>query len=209
MGEKMDIQPILPGVWRLQGFVTANRYPELRASVQSICQVAKPRHMMTTRGFSMRVATTSCGTVGWVSDRSGYRYSETDPETGRRWPAMPGVFLEVAQEAARMCEYTDFQPDTCLMNRYEPGVQMGAHQDKDERDFNHPVVSVSLGIPARFYIIGEKRTGQSTPIDLADGDVVVFGGVARKHYHGVRKLKPAVHESWGAVRWNLTFRKAL
>jgi len=86
---------------------------------------------------------------------------------------------------------------------------MGAHRDTDEQDFSQPIVSVSLGIPARFYIIGSERRGHSTAIDLEDGDVVVFGGLARRYYHGVRKLKARTDSQFGAYRWNLTFRRAL
>jgi len=148
------------------------------------------RQMQTSRGFYMSVQTSNCGNLGWVSDRQGYRYTQVDPVTEKPWPAMP------------------FYPDACLINHYKPGTQMGAHQDKDESDFSQPIVSVSLGIDARFFVVGPERRGKSIPIDLSDGDVVVFGGPARRHFHGVRKLKESVHPRFGSVRWNLTFRKA-
>jgi len=166
------------------------------------------RQMQTSRGFYMSVQTSNCGNLGWVSDRQGYRYTQVDPVTEKPWPAMPGEFSVLATEAAREAGFEGFYPDACLINHYKPGTQMGAHQDKDESDFSQPIVSVSLGIDARFFVVGPERRGKSIPIDLSDGDVVVFGGPARRHFHGVRKLKESVHPRFGSVRWNLTFRKA-
>ncbi len=164
--------------------------------------------MTTPRGFLIGVAMSNCGECGWVSDRKGYRYSDIDPESNEPWPAMPDCFVELARQAASLCGFAAFAPDVCLINRYEVGKGMGAHQDKDEAMFDQPIVSVSLGLPARFFMIGPERRGRSTPIDLCDGDVVVFGGQARLHYHGVRPLKPGEHPRHGPVRWNLTFRRA-
>ena len=121
---------------------------------------------------------------------------------------MPGAFLKVATEAALAAGFSDYEPDSCLINHYVPGTQMGAHQDKDEKDFGAPIVSVSMGIDARFFVLGPERRGTSTSVDLSDGDVVVFGGPSRLFFHGVRKLKPGSHDVFGASRWNLTFRKA-
>lgn len=156
----------------------------------------------------MSVQTSNCGEVGWISDRRGYRYSAIDPLTEQPWPDMPEEFSMLASRAAAEAGYDGFTPDACLINYYVPGTQMGAHQDKDEQDFEQPIVSVSLGIDARFFVIGPERKGTSTAVDLSDGDVLVFGGPSRKFYHGVRKLKTSVHPLWGAGRWNLTFRKA-
>lgn len=200
---------IREGVWLYQNYLSVDDRAALLADVEAVCKVVAPQHMVTSRGFKMGVQTTSCGVVGWVSDRRGYRYSSVDLVSGKSWPGMPRSFSRLASAAASEAGFSRFTPDTCLMNRYEPGVQMGAHQDRDECDFSQPVVSVSLGIAARFFIVGESRTGKSQAVDLFDGDVLVFGGVARKHYHGVRKLKSAIHPELGAVRWNLTFRKAL
>lgn len=196
---------IAPGVWLLPGFAPS---AELYREIEQITAKAPLRHMQTSRGFSLSVAMTNCGEVGWTSDRRGYRYSETDPQTGERWPAMPALFLDIATAAADTAGFADFIPDACLINQYKPGAQMGAHQDSNERCFDSPIVSVSLGIPARFFMQGENKDGKSQAIDLHDGDVIVFGGVARRHYHGVRKLKPATHPLFGEVRWNLTFRMA-
>jgi len=200
-----DPVQIVEGMWLLPGLADSALLGPL---VAAICAQAPARHMSTPRGFAMSVATTSCGDVGWVSDRRGYRYSAVDPVTEQPWPSMPAEFRDLSVRAADTAGFTRFAPDTCLLNRYVPGTQMGAHQDKDEVDFSAPIVSVSLGIPARFFVLGEERRGQSTPVDLVDGDVIVFGGPARRFFHGVRKLKVAEHPQFGAIRWNLTFRQA-
>lgn len=164
--------------------------------------------METQRGHFMSVETSNCGSLGWVSDRRGYRYAEIDPLSGEPWPAMPEVLRITAEKAAAAAGFAGFRPDSCLINHYVPGNQMGAHQDKDEKDFSAPIVSVSMGIDARFFVLGSERRGTSTSVDLSDGDVVVFGGPSRLFFHGVRKLKPSSHKVFGASRWNLTFRMA-
>ncbi len=166
------------------------------------------RHMQTPRGYTMAAAITNCGVVGWVSDRRGYRYEPIDPETGTAWPEMPPLLFSLAQMAAQRCGFDDFAPDACLINRYAPGKGMSAHQDRDENDFTQPIVSLSLGLPARFFVQGSDGKGRSTPIDLASGDVVVWGGASRLFYHGVRPLKPGIDPVTGSCRINLTFRKA-
>jgi alkylated DNA repair protein (DNA oxidative demethylase) len=157
----------------------------------------------------MGVAMTNCGAAGWVSDRTGYRYDALDPGTGRRWPAMPDVFRELAEKAAARAGWVGFAPDACLVNRYEPRVQLTLHQDKNERDFSAPIVSVSLGLPAVFLFGGSRRSDKTRRIPLAHGDVVVWGGEDRLRYHGVLPLKPGHHPLTGECRVNLTFRKAL
>lgn len=196
---------VCPDMWVLREFADTQ---SLGVNLAKVVDHAPLRQMQTSRGFYMSVKTTNCGEWGWVSDRQGYRYCASDPLTGKAWPAMPGVFTKLATEAAETVGFGSFRPDACLINQYEPGTQMGAHQDKDEADFSHPIVSVSLGIDARFFVTGSRREGKSIPVDLSNGDVLVFGGVARQYFHGVRKLKQSVHPQFGPVRWNLTFRRA-
>lgn len=133
---------------------------ELLAALDDITRQAPFRHMVTPGGFMMSVAMTNCGTAGWVTDRTGYRYDRHDPETGRAWPAMPASFLALATTTATQAGYPDFRPDACLINRYEPGARLSLHQDKNERDFVNPIVSVSLGLPATFQFGGLKRTAR-------------------------------------------------
>lgn len=200
-----ESEEICPGMVLLRQFVDS---AELQPDLESILAVSPLRRMQTRRGFYLSVQSTNCGQLGWISDRQGYRYSELDPLTDQSWPDMPKNFRVLAQRAAESVGFPGFDPDSCLINHYLPGTQMGAHQDRDESDFSAPIVSVSLGIDARFFVTGPERRGRSSAVDLSDGDVIVFGGPARHYYHGVRKLKFSEHPRFGAVRWNLTFRKA-
>jgi alkylated DNA repair protein (DNA oxidative demethylase) len=181
----------------------------LLAAIDRIAAQAPFRRMVTPGGFQMSVAMTNCGSVGWVTDRTGYRYDSRDPDSGAPWPAMPDVFLALARDAAEDAGFTGFVPDACLINCYESGARLSLHQDKDERDYAHPVVSVSLGLPATFQFGGLKRNDRPLKVPLHHGDVVVWGGPARLVYHGVLALKEGEHPALGRRRVNLTFRKAL
>jgi alkylated DNA repair protein (DNA oxidative demethylase) len=191
----------------LRGYALAAER-ELLAAVESVIAQAPLRQMTTPGGFRMSVAMTNCGSYGWVTDRSGYRYDPLDPESGKPWPSMPTAFSALAQDAALQAGFPNFEPDACLINRYDSGARMSLHQDKDEYDFNQPIVSVSLGIPAVFQFGGMQRADKAMRIPLQHGDVVVWGGVARLRYHGVLALKAAHHPLVGEHRINLTFRKA-
>jgi alkylated DNA repair protein (DNA oxidative demethylase) len=164
--------------------------------------------MVTPGGFRMSVAMTNCGSLGWVSDRAGYRYDAIDPGSGVPWPPMPEPFRRLATGAAAQAGFDEFLPDACLINRYAVGTKLSLHQDKDERDFAQPIVSASLGIPAVFLFGGLKRAEKTLRIHLTHGDVVVWGGPARLRYHGVLPLKEGSHPLVGEYRINLTVRKA-
>lgn len=179
------------------------------AAVDGIAAAAPFRIMVTPGGYTMSVAMTSCGKAGWVTDRRGYRYAETDPLTEKSWPPLPERFLALAARAAAVAGYQGFAPDSCLINRYEPGTKLSLHRDEDERDLTAPVVSVSLGLPATFLWGGLSRNERTRRIRLESGDVVVWGGPARLVYHGVAALAEAEDALTGRRRINLTFRKAL
>ncbi len=198
---------LAPGAWLLRGFALG-RATVLMAAIEHITAAAPFRHLITPGGFRMSVAMTNCGALGWVSDRRGYRYDAHDPLSGRPWPPMPPVFLELARTAAQVGGFPEFSPDACLLNRYEPGARLTLHQDKDERDFRAPIVSVSLGLPAIFLFGGDSRKDRPRRVPLQHGDVVVWGGLARLHHHGVLALKDGHHDLLGAQRLNLTFRRA-
>jgi alkylated DNA repair protein (DNA oxidative demethylase) len=202
------MEPLAPGAVLLRRFVQA-RLPALLQKIEHVAQAAPFRRMVTPGGYVMSVAMTNCGRAGWVTDRSGYRYSATDPQTGRPWPMMPPAFLALAAGAAQAAGFADFEPDACLVNRYEPGARLSLHQDKDERDFSHPIVSVSIGLPALFLLGGEERREKPMRLHLEGGDVVVWGGPSRHRYHGVDPLPEGSDPLTGSCRYNLTLRKAL
>ena len=180
----------------------------LLEDLDEVVATSRFRHMVTPGGFVMSVAMTNCGTLGWVSDKRGYRYDPVDPQTQRPWPPMPASFRRLATAAADSAGFAGFEPDACLINRYEPGSKLSLHQDRDERDFSAPIVSVSLGLPANFLFGGDRRPDKTIRIPLEHGDVVVWGGPARMRYHGVSPVKAGEHPTLGSCRVNLTFRKA-
>jgi alkylated DNA repair protein (DNA oxidative demethylase) len=193
------------GITLLRGFADG---PKLLARVFEVAGQAPFRHLETPGGQTMSVAMTNCGPVGWVSDRSGYRYSSRDPLTHRAWPAMPREFRELALAAAKAGGFPDFEPDACLINRYSVGARLTAHRDADEHNFAQPIVSVSIGLPASFAFYGLTRGGKGRPVALSSGDVLVWGGPSRLVYHAVRPVKPGTHPLTGEFRYNLTFRHA-
>lgn len=201
--------------WLLQGFALAS-VPEILSALDAILRRSPFRQMVTPGGMTMSVALTNCGALGWTSDRRGYRYSPTDPLSGEPWPAMPACFLRLAAEAAGEAGFGGFVPDACLINRYVPGARLSLHQDRDERNFGAPIVSVSLGMPAVFLFGGQSRSERPARVLLEHGDVVVWGGTDRLRFHGVMPLKEAPgqlfqvppHPLLRGRRINLTLRKA-
>jgi len=201
-------EPLGPGATLLRG-AAAPTAALLLSAVERVVSQAPLRFMTTPGGYRMSVAMTNCGAAGWVTDRRGYRYEAIDPLSGRPWPAMPPAFTELACAAAVSGGFSGFCPDACLINRYEPGARLSLHQDRNERDFEAPIVSVSLGLPAVFLFGGAQRSARPRRVPLVHGDVVVWGGPARLNFHGVSPLKDGQHPLLGCYRVNLTFRKAL
>ncbi len=197
-----------PGALLLRGFC-AGIARELLAGLDRVTAAAPFRLMVTPGGFEMSVAMTNCGAAGWVTDRKGYRYAAADPESANPWPPLPPAFAELATRAAAAAGFDGFAADSCLVNRYAPGTKLSLHQDRNERDFAAPIVSVSLGLPATFLFGGERRADPQQRIPLAHGDVVVWGGASRLVFHGVAQLKDGDHPLTGPWRFNLTLRKAL
>ena len=196
-------ETIADGAVLLRGFVRpfeAELIPALRAIVKQ----APFRHLITPGGHRMSVAMTNCGSVGWVSDPSGYRYDPIDPDTGLNWPVMPEVLRRLAAAAADEAGFTGFTPEACLINRYVPGAKLSLHQDKDELDYGAPIVSISLGLPATFLFGGLKRSDTPRRYRLEHGDVAVWGGPSRLFYHGVAPLADGEHGVLGRQRINLT-----
>ena len=198
-------EPLEPGAVLLRGFLDDEA--ALLEEVDRIVAASPFRYLITPGGYQMSVGMTNCGPVGWVSDKSGYRYDPIDPASGRPWPAMPQRFLDQARRAAEEAGFAEYAPDACLINRYVPGAKLGLHVDRDEDDPVAPIVSVSMGLPATFLWGGKRRADPVRRLRLESGDVAVWGGPARFVYHGVSPLKDGRHPLTGASRINLTFRK--
>ncbi len=202
-------EDLAEGAVLLRGFVPEATRPPLRRLIDGIAEASPFRHYETPGGRRMSVAMTASGSVGWISDRQGYRYTPTDPVTGRAWPALPTDFEALATGAAAAAGFRDFRPDTCLVNRYEAGTALSLHQDRDEPDTSAPIVSVSLGLAATFLWGGPRRADPVRRIPLRDGDAVVWGGASRLAHHGVARLassRPLLDRE--TCRFNLTFRLA-
>jgi alkylated DNA repair protein (DNA oxidative demethylase) len=200
-------QEIAEGAVLLRGFARPGE-DDLIAALRAVVDAAPFRHMLTPGGHQMSVAMTNCGSVGWVTDRTGYRYDAIDPQSGKPWPAMPPAFRGLADQAAAEAGFVGFSPDACLVNRYVPGAKMSLHQDMDEEHFGAPIVSVSLGLPAIFLFGGLNRSDKTQRYRLVHGDIVVWGGPARLAFHGVAPLADGEHVLMGRQRINLTFRRA-
>ena len=201
-------ESIAESAWLLPGFVGEDEISTLLATLRPLLRAAPLRRLQVPGGHWMSVRTSSCGTYGWVSDSEGYGYSECDPLRGRPWPPIPPLLLELAQKGAAQAGFVGFEPDSCLINAYRPGARMGLHQDRDEDDFSQPIVSLSLGLPAWFLWGGLRRRDPVRRIGLMHGDLLVWGGASRRVYHGIAPLKGGQHPRLGALRLNLTFRRA-
>jgi alkylated DNA repair protein (DNA oxidative demethylase) len=200
-------EPICEGAMLLRGFARPMQHDLLRA-VSWVTGKSPFRRMFTPGGHQMSVAMTNCGSLGWVTDRTGYRYDAIDPDSGLPWPEMPPIFRELAGQAAAQAGFPGFCPEACLVNRYEPGARLSLHQDRDEKNYDAPIVSMSLGLPAIFLWGGLKRTDKTARYRLEHGDVVVWGGPSRLFFHGVAPLADGEHAQLGRARINLTFRRA-
>jgi DNA oxidative demethylase len=202
------VEELAAGASLLRGFALSDS-AALAAAVNGIAAAAPFRHMITPGGYRMSVAMTNCGSAGWITDRRGYRYVASDPETERPWPALPPLFADLARRAGTAAGFGGFAPDSCLINRYLPGTQLSLHQDRNERDYGAPIVSVSLGLPAVFLFGGLRRSDRPRRVRVTSGDVVVWGGPARLAFHGVASLAEGDHALTGTCRINLTLRRAL
>jgi len=198
---------LVPGASLLRAFAV-RQAQALLEDLRELTARSPFRCMSTPGGLRMSVAMTNCGDAGWLTDRTGYRYAALDPVSDAPWPAMPSAFRELATAAAAAAGFSAFAPDACLISRYEPGARLSLHQDKDERDLESPIVSVSLGLPAVFLLGGHSRSDRPRRIALEHADVVVWGGPARLRYHGVLPLEEGQHPLLGRHRVNLSFRRA-
>lgn len=175
--------------------------------IKDIIDQAPFRFMHTPGGKRLNISMTNCGDLGWISEPSGYRYVKHDPTSKQPWPEMPQSFKKLAKQVAQLAGFDDFKPNACLINHYQQGQELTSHQDKNEPDLSQPIVSVSLGMSARFQIYGDARNNKPQEIELYDGDVMVWGRTARLIYHGVKTNRGIPHPQLGLHRINLTMRK--
>ena len=172
------------------------------AALRPVLRAAPLVRPVTPRGKPMSVRMSAAGRLGWITDRQGYRYSETHPR-GAPWPAIPDPILQIWQDLVS----NERDPDCCLINYYDADARMGLHQDKDEGDFSWPVLSLSLGDDALFRMGGRTRGGGTESLWLASGDVVIMGGEARLAYHGIDRIRPGTSRLLPkGGRINLTLR---
>jgi DNA oxidative demethylase len=201
----MNLHSNIAGFRLYPGRLSGDAQERLLAAVRDVLGAAplfRPRMPKSGRPFTVRMS--NCGPLGWVSDAAGYRYQATHPDTGDPWPPMPPLLLELWSEFAG---YGD-PPQACLINFYDPGAKMGLHQDRDEANFNAPVISISLGDCCLFRLGGHKRSQPTRSIRLSSGDVVVLGGAARLAFHGVDRIYPGTSRLLPeGGRINLTLRR--
>lgn len=182
----------------------------LLEDVRAVTTAAPLARLQTKGGGLTSAAMTNCGVAGWWSEAKGYRYVTAHPVTGRPWPEFPPRFLAAVRKIARDSLWPDFAPDACLINFYEPGAKMGLHQDKDEKDFAQPIITVCLGDDADFLIGGFARGDKTKALIVRSGDALIMGGASRMLFHGIRKIYPGTSPLPGVGgRFSLTFRKAL
>ena len=207
-----DLFPVaLPmGTTHLKNRINSALQCELFNATQLVAKSSEISHLTTKSGGAYSAKITSCGTVGWWSDAQGYRYTENDPRSGKPWPRMPKLFLKSLKPALYGTSAEGFEPDACLINHYTKSARMGLHQDKDEADFSHPIITISLGATADFLIGGEKRSDPPQLIIVESGDIVIMGGKSRMRFHSIRKIYPGSSPLANLDgRISLTFRKAL
>lgn len=187
------------------GYLDRGRQIELLAALHEVLAAAPlftPRMPISGRPFTVRMS--NCGPLGWVSDINGYRYAASHPETGRPWPPIPAILVSAWNELGRY----PHPPEACLINFYGPAAKMGLHQDRDEDDFDAPVVSLSLGDSCLFRVGGRKRGDPTRSFRLHSGDAMVLGGGMRLAFHGVDRILPGTSTLLPeGGRFNLTLRR--
>lgn len=198
------------GIWHRSGLFDTAFQADLAAAVTEIARAAPfKRPRMRGKG-QFSAAITNAGDAGWWSDEHGYRYLRIQPGSTAPWPPMPEAFRAAVHKAIAASPWPAFAPDACLINFYGTEAKMGLHQDKDERDFTQPIVTVSLGDAADFLIGGPARNDQPQVIRVQSGDAVLMGPPSRLLFHGVRRIYPGTSPIPGVTgRYSLTFRKAL
>jgi alkylated DNA repair protein (DNA oxidative demethylase) len=196
---------VAPGVFLWREKLSAAAQKSLLAEVQEKLKAAPLyRPVMPGTGKPFSAQESNFGPLGWVADKTGYRYQPAHPVTGAAWPAIPPALLALWDKIAPMFGFSG-APDCCLVNFYDAGARMGLHQDRDEGDVSAPVIGVSLGDSALFRIGAATRGGKTASLELASGDVIAFGGPARLAFHGIDRIRPGTSRLLSG-RLSLTLR---
>ena len=205
MSQHAELAGFLPGFRFFPGHFDRDGQVELLAAVRAVLQAAPlfvPRMPKSGRPFSVRMS--NCGALGWVSDESGYRYQVSHPQTGRPWPPIPAALMQLWDRLAQFHE----PPEACLINFYGAHAKMGLHQDRDELEFDAPVISISLGDSCLFRVGGTQRAAPTRSFRLQSGDALTLGGPARLAFHGVDRIYPGTSSLLPeGGRINLTLRR--
>ena len=199
---------VAPGVVLWRGWLTPAGQAALLADVMArLDQAPLYRPVMPGSGKAFSVEESNFGPLGWVSDRTGYRYQATHPATGQPWPDLPSSLPALWGSIASQFLPDPPPPSCCLVNLYRGGARLGLHQDRDEGDTSAPVVGVSLGDEALFRIGGTSRKDATRSVRLVSGDVVAFGGTARLAFHGIDRVQAGTSALVpGGGRLSLTLR---
>ena len=206
LGEETAVLVLPKGIRHIPACLDRDRQESLVAAIRDIVAEA-PLFIpvMPRSGKQMSVRMTNCGPLGWVTDQArGYRYQPTHPLTGKPWPPIPGMLIDLWNEMSGV----DIPPEACLVNYYGPDSKMGLHQDRDERDLRAPVMSISLGDACLLRVGGSRREDRTVSFRLESGDVVLIGGESRLAFHGVDRIYPgtsALLRREGRI--NLTLRR--
>jgi alkylated DNA repair protein (DNA oxidative demethylase) len=189
----------------LPGFLSIQRQHALLAAIRAVLAEA-PLYgpVMPRSGSAYSVRMSNCGRLGWLSDQAGYRYSKTHPVTGRPWPALPPLVIELWRESTGV----PYDPEACLINYYGPGAKLGLHRDEDEQAKEAPILSLSLGDTALFRLGGPTRKSPTRSVRLSSGDAIVLEGPSRDWFHGVDRIMPGTSRLLAeGGRFNLTLRR--
>lgn len=205
IGAKPDVINMGQGIFHIKQLAPSQLCVQL---ISHISEISPFRQMMTPMGHPTQASMTNCGKYGWISDLSGYRYTQIDPITKKSWPNLPREFLQIHKYACELAQVPHFTPDACLINRYEIGSAMGRHQDKNEKDKSWPIVSISLGLSAIFHIQPNQETALPIDILLEDGDVLILSGPSRLFSHAIKPIKANPLQPKQSIRYNLTLRRS-
>jgi DNA oxidative demethylase len=196
---------LIPPMRLLSGYLSLDQQRLLVSDIRGILEVApmfSPAMPRSGSPYSVRMS--NCGSLGWLSDRQGYRYTPVHPVTNRPWPAMPDSVLEVWRRTTGVA----YPPQACLINYYGPNAKLGLHRDEDEEARGAPILSISLGDTALFRVGGPERKSPSRSLRLSSGDVVVLEGPSRSWFHGVDRIFPGTSRLLPeGGRFNLTLRR--